>query len=310
MTQFEIPLSKKAQSLISDFHMSLRGQYMDDRMISGSEKFVLCYKRIKDDSWPEISSYQEFDYLPEAIKKECLEQHDFSREIWRASIERDVDLWLPIAPQSLTRAHPTFMHLLERNHNLFSHKNIIDFACNFGYYSFFAAANQCANVLGVDVRRSHIDIAKAIQETCDHGSGDRVEFQLGDIHDHSNNRQLCLDRDVCFLFGILYHVHDHYDILHSVCSPKMTTVIIETGISELDHPVIEWQLEPTFEVLSGWFGDFEQIVVGYPSVSYIDLVMTQLGFIRTDQCNYLMYSSWQRTEEFRLPRAGLVYQRR
>jgi hypothetical protein len=39
-------------------------------------KSVDGYNKIKDPSWPTITNNQEFDQLPEHIKKECIEQHN------------------------------------------------------------------------------------------------------------------------------------------------------------------------------------------------------------------------------------------
>jgi hypothetical protein len=44
-------------------------------------EFIKKYNEIKSDTWPDIANEEDFDNLPEEIKKECKEVFSFPHEI-------------------------------------------------------------------------------------------------------------------------------------------------------------------------------------------------------------------------------------
>lgn len=307
--KFSVPLSTEAKSLLAEFHQKLRHQYINDRMISGIDHFVSSYQEIKDESWPCCSTYEDFDDLPDHIRQECINEHNFAPEIFLKSIKQDADRILPDFRQNFLSGREPVVEMLNKNINLLKNKRIIDFACNSGFYTFFAAENKCKHVIGVDVREDNILIANTIRKTTKYQNLPNLDFQIGDLHNHENNLRLCHEADVILLFGILYHVHDHYDILRSTCLPNVETVLIETSIHIDVNPTMSWKIEPTFELIAGCLNDQTKIPVGYPSVSYLDMIMDLLGYYRSYHAYHDIYISASMADKFKMPRACLIYQR-
>lgn len=307
--EFSVALSPQAKSLIMEFHEKTRHQYINDRMMGGLDHFANLYQKIKDESWPGCVSYEDFYDLPEHIRQECIDQHGFSPEIFQKSIEQDVDRVLQHLQQNVLRGQESVVRMLREHIDLLQHKRVIDFACYRGVYAFFAAENQCKHVMGIDVRADNVLVADTIRKTTKYLHNSNLDFQVGDLHHYDHNLRLCREADVIFLFGILYHVHDHYDILKSTCLSNVQSVMIETGIHHSEGPTVSWKLEPTFELIAGHLDALEKIPVGYPSISYLDMIMDSLGYRRTYLAQHDVYSSASLTDEFKMPRACLVYQR-
>lgn len=306
--EFSVPLSHEAKSLMIESHQRLRPQYINDRMMNGIKHFVSRYQQIKDESWPSCSNYEDFFALPDRIKQECIDEHGFSPEIFQKSIELDADQALHNAQQNVLRGQECVIQMLHQNSNLLENKRIVDFGCYRGIYTFFAA-NKCKHVIGIDARQDNVLVADTIRKTTKYKNLSNLDFQVGDLHHYNNNLQLCREADVIFLFGILYHVHDHYDILRSTCLTNVQTVMIETGIHHSVDPTILWKIEPTFELIAGHLDGLAKIPVGYPSVDYLDMIMGSLGYHRTYHTQHDVYSSGSLCSEFKMPRACLIYQR-
>lgn len=303
--KFFVPLSAEAKGLLVRLNQKLRPVYINDRIANGVDHFIGRYQKIKDESWPCCNGYEDFYTLPEHIKQECVIEHKFSPEIFFKSIEQDANYHMPNHLHCLAPV----IKMLNQNVNLLTNNRIIDFACKWGVYSFFAADNTDRALTGIDVRDDNILIANTIQQTTKYKNCDNLNFQIGDMHNYENNIRLCSNTDVIFLFGILYHVHDHYDILRSTCLSNVKTVFIETGIHNDIDPTIFWKIEPTFEMNSGYIDGKVNIPVGYPSVSYLDIIMNSLGYHQTYHAQHHVSISASMTNEFMMPRACLVYQR-
>jgi SAM-dependent methyltransferase len=201
---------------------------------------------------------------------------------------------------------------LNENLERIQKKKILDLACNFGYWSIFAYHNQCSDVIGIDVREENINVAKLIQHDLKI-TDSKLKFMQADLHDHKHIAEICSDRDTVFLLGIMYHIHDHYDLLKSVCQQNVKNIVIETAesneVSELDAPLIWWKYEPTFELVAGYHNDNEQTLVGHPNINWFDLVMKEFGFKRVVSSRKKKYTSTQQMEKFKQIRSFFLYER-
>ena len=307
--EFSVSLSPQAKSLIIEQHQKVRPQYINDRMLNGVQHFASRYQQIKDQSWPACGNYEDFYSLPDPIIRECVYEHGFSPEIFLKSIALDADQVLHDVQQNVLRGQESVIQMLNQNKDLLENKRIVDFACNRGIYTFFAADNKCQYVIGIDVRPDNVLVADTIRQTSKYKNSPNIDFQVGDMHNHNDNLRLCREADVIFLFGILYHVHDHYDILRTTCLHNVRTVMIETGIHNSTDATMLWKIEPTFEPAAGHVDGLAKIPVGYPSVGYLDMIMDSLGYRRTYHTHHDVYSSGSHTDEFKMPRACLIYQR-
>lgn len=300
-------ISKNTIQLFNTIDEPIRLTYIEYQTKKIEKLWILQYNVIKDPSWPECNCFQDFYSLSNAIKDECIDQHRFSPDIFIQSVVDDADEKFNKDTLSTTvKLNPIVKKFFEDNTYVVKNQKIIDFACNSGDWSFFATQNQASNVVGLDIRTDNILLANSVKQDFDL-TDSQVQFLHGDIHDYTNNTNLCADRDTVFLLGIMYHVHDHYEILKSVSQPNIKHVVIETGIYLNERPTIWWKTESTFERVAGWHQNQQEVLVGYPSIQYLNLIMSLLGFENIAQDTYDINVSRQLLEKFNRPRAIMVY---
>ena len=296
------PLSEKTKNLIRQTNNPILEQYSTFYYNKNESKFVAQYNIIKDSTWPDCNSYQEFNKLPNAIKQECIKIHNFSPEIYHDAVEKDFGTY---KVQTHITVIDTMTQFLQKHVEVIKNKNVVDFACKYGAVSFLAKTLEANSVLGMDVRQANIDIANSIQNDLQLN----VDFVCSDIHEYSSNKKLCQDKDTAFLLGIMYHVHDHVDIVDSIFSNNLDTIIVESGIYDSLEPLIWWKSEPTFQLLSGWHDSKENILVGYPSIAWFDLLAEHYGYSKVDQVKYSTSLSKDNPEDYLLPRAIILYKK-
>jgi len=296
------PLSEKTKNLIQQINNPILEQYSHFYYRKNESKFVAQYNVIKDLTWPDCKTYQEFNKLPDAIKQECIKVHNFSPEIYHAAVKKDFGTY---NIQTHISVIDTLTQFLQKHVEVIKNKNVIDFACKYGAVSFLAKTYGANSVLGMDVRQDNIDIANSIQNDLQLN----VDFVRNDIHEYSSNKKLCKDKDTAFLLGIMYHVHDHVDIIDSIFSNNLDNIIVESGIYDNSEPLIWWKSEPTFQLLSGWHDSKENILVGYPSIAWFDLLAEHYGYSKIDQVKYNTALSKDNPEDYLLPRAIILYKK-
>ena len=80
---------EKLSKLYFDIYNPLFQKQLEYKLQEAREVWNEKYSAIKDQSWPDCESYEDFDSLPNHIKKECIEVHKFSPEIWKQDITTD-----------------------------------------------------------------------------------------------------------------------------------------------------------------------------------------------------------------------------
>ena len=206
------------------------------------------YNEIKDQSWPVCDSIKDFNNLPEYIQKECSTIHGFSPDIWEQNILDDTDEEIVLPYKDST------LKIISDCHDFVAGHDIVDFACNNGKYSFAALTIGANSVVGFDIRDDNILLANAVK-TYLKIPDDKAKFVKLDIHDYNNITNICTNKSTALILGVLYHVHDHYEILSAVRQADVTNIIIETNendcILSSKEPLVWWRSEPTFENVAG-----------------------------------------------------------
>jgi 2-polyprenyl-3-methyl-5-hydroxy-6-metoxy-1,4-benzoquinol methylase len=233
------------------------------------------YMSIKDKSWPECNTFEDFDALPESIRSECIDIHRVSPDIHKQEFVKNLTNYFELPPKDYQ------LQTVLENIDLVANKDIVDFACNFGGFSFACWRHGANSVVGFDIRDDNLKMAHALQEYYQVPL-DRVKFIKLDIHDYTAVTELCKNKYTAFVPGVLYHVHDHYQILSSIAESKVPNIIIETAksnqIKDSADPLIWWKIENTYELVSGWTGNHANIPVGYPNCAWFELIMEHLGY--------------------------------
>lgn len=278
-------INNDIRQLLSESNKHNQSKFVDYYILHSGMSWVNSYNNIKDHEWPECHSHQDFYHLPDHIQQECIRDHKFSPDIFLQNIKQQAET---IFQQSLDiqKQKPELEKFLLDNIHVVKDKKIIDFACNDGRWSVFANTHQGKDIIGVDVREENILIANAIKNSTVN-LGANINFAQSNIHDLDKNQKLCWDRDTVFLFGIMYHVHNHDKIIESVCQHNVKHIVIESRVVDSDTPTVEWIVEPTFFRTLGWEDADSDVLVGIPSVKFFDMVFERLGYKRTDEYCHL-----------------------
>lgn len=244
--------------------------------------WVEKYDIIKDDSWPTIDSYADFYNLPDFIQKECIDIHEFSPDIWLQCIKNDAAHQYAMTEQMDLSVLPVYRFFAD-NLDLIENKKILDVGCNFGYWSLFSVKNQALHVIGIDARPELIEISRALQKDYEIEAG-KLEFKVCNVHDYESLQPIARGRETLLLLGVMYHFDDHINVLKSmICETILDVVIETTDPKKLNpgEPLIWWMKESSSSYLSGFESDDKKnILVGWPTLSWFDLIFGHMGFER------------------------------
>lgn len=270
------------------------------------------YQSIKDDSWPDCNSYNDFKLLPGWIQEECVSMHKVSPELWAEHITspRYIIETLPI--QNIVR----LKHIVLDNIEYIKNKDIIDFSCNAGSNSISCMAVGAKSLVGTDVREENVKIASATGKYIGY-TEDKFLVQQADIHDYALNTALCQGKHTVLLCGILYHVHDHYAIIESITKANPNHIIIETGIhpdsENMSSPVVVWEVEPNDRVdgrlHNGYYNNQENLLVGSPNDAWVELTLRYFGYKKIKLNRFLFCTENYVAEDLKYIRSVHVYER-
>jgi 2-polyprenyl-3-methyl-5-hydroxy-6-metoxy-1,4-benzoquinol methylase len=289
---------------------------LNDRITEDSKLvFLESYQKVRDSSWPDLHNVQDFHNLPDIIKKECIEIHNFSSDIFYNPNMTFSDFcpsndYAP-TPDNLLRVQ----HIVLDNAEYIKDKKVVDLACGYGMFALMIMNLNPKFLTFADVRKTSIGLA---EEGMDILQIDPQKWKssLIDLHDYESNTEICQDTDTVFLCGLLYHVHDHFAILESIAQASPTTIIIETEenpeIQDLHIPLIAYKNEPTNSPFNGFEKNKEEILVGFPNTAWLDHVMHLLKYQKIKPkkvCKSWFYGTTEPTEEPTHLRSTHVYQR-
>ena len=122
----------------------------------------------------------------------------------------------------------------------------LDLACHEGYFALKLALKGCRNVVGVDVRREHIDSAELIRRI--YGLKN-LKYVEGDVQQLQTSSLGVFD--VVLLFGILYHVHDLVRTLQNARAVTGGVCLIETQIAPELSGHTEWGAKEWTKTIHG-----------------------------------------------------------
>lgn len=188
---------------------------------------------------------------------------------------KDWDEWT-YPTQDLNR----FRWIIVDNLDIIAGKTVVDFGCHLGYLSLFCLHNNAKFVTATNIRDHCLDIAKEVVALA--GFESRFRAVIADLHDYAVNTELSKGVDTVLLSGVMYHVHDHYEILKSVTDSRPRSIIIDTlenvDIMNDPEPRINWKSEPANVDINGKFKDQETVEIGHPNFAWIRQAMESLGY--------------------------------
>ena len=154
---------------------------------------------------------------------------------------------------------------------------VLDLACHDGRWSYALAAAGAAQVHGIEARQELIDRFAAFPET---PAKARVTLTCGDIF--AELEQLVAQGtqfDVVAVYGIFYHVMDHFRLLMLIQKLSPEIIIIDSEFIAVDNAMIQLLREETtnpLNAISRAEGQ-KQTVVGVPSRRATEFMADALG---------------------------------
>ena len=155
---------------------------------------------------------------------------------------------------------------------------VLDLASHDGRWSFALSSAGAASVVGIEGR------ADLIEQFADYPEGDakdRITLVNGDVYDELPK---LIERgetfDVVAVYGLYYHLMDHYGLLKLIKQLAPGLVIIDSEFHLSDAPTIRLALESTDSHLNSLAHEAEQEIapVGIPSGRAMELMAGTLGY--------------------------------
>jgi 2-polyprenyl-3-methyl-5-hydroxy-6-metoxy-1,4-benzoquinol methylase len=155
---------------------------------------------------------------------------------------------------------------------------VLDIAAHDGRWSYALAAAGAAEVYGVEARRELIDKFSAFPEKV---FKDRVTLKESDLYrelDHLIEKKSVFD--VVALYGIFYHVMDHYGLLAKVTRLNPKVIIIDSEFITATNPMIQLARERTDNVLNAiaQVPNQQTTLIGVPSTAAMERMASVLGY--------------------------------
>lgn len=277
---------------------------------NGEDWQIASYNNIKDPSWPDCSTYQQLKQLPQHIIDECISVHGFdftiyenkniSQEQWDQFQSGKWPVW------ELVRYKNVILDVAPYLQN----KTILDFAAHAGIISLMALQIGAKFVKTSNIRQEYVELANKMLNLSVFKN--KFETLKADIHDYDNNTKICAGIDTVLLYGIMYHVHDHCQILDSIIQAQPKNIIIDTfvpnSIINSGQSMMTWFTENSENVWNGWFQDRKIIAAGAPNYAWFKLYMNLKNYKSVYNSNYFS----QITQDSRPPtdqRSIMVFER-
>jgi len=120
-------------------------------------------------------------------------------------------------------------------------RRVLDLGCNAGFWSLAAVEAGADFVLGVDVRRMHIDQANLVFEAKGVAPA-RCRFEQGNIFEHDFGGSF----DVVLCLGLMEHIAKPVELFELIARVGAEIVVIDTALSRKRSSFFEvaWLPEP------------------------------------------------------------------
>ncbi|MBB5515845.1 hypothetical protein FHS89_001865 [Rubricella aquisinus] len=179
---------------------------------------------------------------------------------------------------ALARLETRHRFIISPYQALLENARVLDLADHDGRWSYALARAGAASVHAVERRQALLDRFDTFQT--DPKTAEKITLECNDISDVLIRFGRDGERfDVVTLYGILYHVADHYRLLSQVCALGPKLVIIDGMFVISANPKIHFGQEDTSKELNatGLPGQTKTLV-GTPSRGWVGLAAGTLGY--------------------------------
>lgn len=183
-------------------------------------------------------------------------------------------------PQGSDRPRLNMRHqmLVARHATEIAGARVLDLAAHDGRWSYALAACGAASVVGIEARAELIARFRLFPDS---GLRARIELRCADVHDGVEAAAKAGESyDVIAVFGIFYHIMDHFRLLRGIRALRPRLVIVDSEFIEAPGPVIRMIRERTDNPLNAVAQVPGQKVAikGVPSHRAMEGMADALGF--------------------------------
>ncbi|MGL4311168.1 MAG: class I SAM-dependent methyltransferase [Paracoccaceae bacterium] len=168
--------------------------------------------------------------------------------------------------------------LIGRHRGQISAARVLDLAAHDGRWSYAFAGAGAVQVVGIEARP---ELITRFPHFPDAGLKARVELRCADVHDGVEAAKNAGEHyDVVAVFGIFYHIMDHFRLLRGIHALKPRLVIIDSEFVDASGPMIRLIRERTDNRLNAaaQFPGQQVAVKGVPSFRALETMADVLGF--------------------------------
>ncbi|GHE03501.1 hypothetical protein U879_00850 [Defluviimonas sp. 20V17] len=155
---------------------------------------------------------------------------------------------------------------------------VLDLAAHDGRWSYALAGAGAAQVVGVEARQELIDIFPSFPDA---DLRARVELRRNDLYDEIDSEARKGARyDVVAVYGILYHLMDHFRLFQALRKLGPKLVIVDSEFMRRPGPMIQLVKERTDNVLNAapQIEGQKVAVKGVPSFKAMEVMAEVLGY--------------------------------
>lgn len=165
-------------------------------------------------------------------------------------------------------------------------KRVWDIGCGDGVLTQAIYQMQPSRLLATDVRTETLDHLHAVFDEC---GFDTVHFSHCDVYDQNTMTQLAGQTDTIHMGGLFFHVNNHFQLLHTLCSGSANCVIFDTVVDKSSWTQsrcqVEWHLEDSDHVMFGRDRRTQhkgQSWIGHPNLAWITQTVEILDWCIAD----------------------------
>ena len=164
-----------------------------------------------------------------------------------------------------------FIKVIGKNQQHIKDKNVIDLACNLGYFLFGCSNVGAKSALGLEIRQPYIDAFNKVKNYWPYKNISMLNFNIENI-DELN--KILVDIDTILYTGHLYHTVNHLDILTAFTKSSASCLIVESKITSN-----KMSKESSNDPLNGYIDETTDIIDVYaPSIDETTDMLESLGW--------------------------------
>lgn len=168
--------------------------------------------------------------------------------------------------------------LIEDNAAEFDGARVLDLAAHDGRWSYAMSAAGALSVVGIEGRR---DLVEEFPQYPDADIRKKVELRVGDVFEGLD--QAYKDKevfDIVAVFGLFYHIMDHYRLLVAIKKLNPGLVIVDGTFATADWPMVHIIKEDTKNILNAtpYFEGQKTVVKGVPTFMAMEKMAETLDY--------------------------------